>query len=284
MILPQISGQLYEKDFGKLTKQIEDSFNNKHGPGELPCSRNKKRLVGIIAPCSGYVFSGPAMAWVYKQVAEHKFPSTYIILTSDNENKYNKPTSCLQNWQTMFGQVQVDKSFILELKDKYNIIDVVENLNSPGIEIQLPFLQYVNKDHLNYIKIVPLVIPNHTDHQKLAEKILSVNEDICVIVSTDFTRYGPFHNYVPFKFNVLKTVEEMDAGIIEKIKSLNSEQFLEHCEKLKVNLQGQSTIATLLEISKNYFTKVNVMNYYNSGDMLEDHTNFVTFASISFEE
>ncbi len=279
MIEPTLAGQFYEKDFGKLSKQIENSFNNERGPGELPCSRTKKRIFGIIVPESSYAFSAPAMAWAYKAIAERRFASTYIILTQSD--KYEIPVTCTESWQTIFGQVKVDKTFVMELKNK-NKIKEIPNLNDPKIEIQLPFLQFVNKDALNEIKIVPLIVPKDFDYKQLASDISDVSTNICVIVSSDFTCYGSFHNYLPFKFNIKESIYQIDGNAIEQIKKLNSETFLDMSKK--TNIQSPMAIATMLEIMKNYFSKVNVMNYYTTGDILKDYNNSRSFASISFEE
>ena len=77
---PIVAGQFYESSFDELNKQIEISFKDKFGPGELPVKRTNKKIYGIISPHAGYSFSGPCQAWAYKEIAENAFPDLYVIV------------------------------------------------------------------------------------------------------------------------------------------------------------------------------------------------------------
>ncbi|MBW2984180.1 AmmeMemoRadiSam system protein B, partial [Candidatus Woesearchaeota archaeon] len=55
---PIVAGQFYAGTFDALDKEINECFNSKFGPGDLPTKRKDKKILGIIAPHAGYQFSG----------------------------------------------------------------------------------------------------------------------------------------------------------------------------------------------------------------------------------
>ena len=162
---PIVNGQFYADGFEELDKQIIDCFNSKFGPGDLPVERSSRKVIhGVVSPHAGYQASGPGAAWAYKEIAEAKFPSCFIMLGTDHRGLgLSQASTTLAEWETPFGIVKADEGFAREIMGRCDFVknDFKAHANEHSIEVQLPFLQFVNKDYLRKIKIVPLMISTH---------------------------------------------------------------------------------------------------------------------------
>jgi hypothetical protein len=283
---PIVAGMFYEDDFGRLDEQINKCFkNSKFGPGELPTKKREKEIMGVIAPHAGYQFSGPGQAWVYKEIGESKLPDVFIILGT-NHTGIGKSSTLLDDFETPFGIVKIDKEFTKSLIDKGWVIqskDVHDQEHS--IEVQLPFLQFVQRDHLNKLRIVPVAVSQGSNYELFGKAVAKIAKEqekkICLIASSDFTHYGVNYGYVPFVYNIKESLEALDMGAIEYIKKLDAWSFIDYVESNKATICGAYAIAVLIEACKALGAKkVELMQYYTSGDIVKDYANAVGYASI----
>lgn len=280
MIKLQFAGKFYPDNFNDLAKDLEKAFLDERGPGETPGERGKSKVKGILVPHSGYRFCGTCSAWAYKEIAEAKENPTYLLLAPDNTGKVEQITTSKEVWESIMGSIIANEDFVNELIKLGIKEDKIVNY---AIELQLPFLEYANKDRLKDLQIVPLVVPKIENIKELAEKIINIDKNICVIIASNFTMFGESYNYVPFKYNILKSVKEFDGGAIEFVKILDSEGFLKYCKKSNSNISGQYAIALGLEIMKLLGSeKSELLSYYNTGDVTGDYNNFVSYASLIF--
>lgn len=283
---PIASGIFYESTFDKLEKQIKSCFNHKLGPGDLPTKRKHKEILGVIAPHAGYSFSGPCAAWAYKEIAESKFPKTYVILGPNHTGSGAEfSTYLFSDWQTPLGIIKVDKDLGNKLIKKFPDLknEAEAHLEEHSIEVQLPFLQFASKDNLDKLKFLPICIKSH-DYDKLTKLALALLEfkDILLICSTDFTHYGPNYNFLPFIHSKKENLYNLDAKFIEYIKQLNSKGFYESSKK--TTICGRAPILTIMQFAKAKASKkVLLLAYYTSGDIINNYENAVAYASIVFK-
>jgi len=272
---PIVAGQFYSFEKSQLQKELENCFEK---PG-LPGKRKKQALLGIISPHAGYLYSGPTAAFAYKEIAESDFPDTFVILGVGHSGQ----RTCVseEDWKTPFGIVKNDSEFSKALGIT---IDNDAHMDEHSIEVQLPFLQFANKDKLKSIKIVPIIV---NDTECVAEKIIRTakkqKKKIIVIASSDFTHYGPNYGYLPFVSNVRDNLYKLDKGAIEKILKLDIEGFKKYVEKTEATICGFKPIIALIEYLKLSGAKnAKLLNYTTSGDVAGDFTNAVGYAAIAF--
>ena len=281
---PIVVGQFYSANFDELENQIKDSFTSKFGPGDLPVKRQDKEIKGIVSGHAGYMFSGPAMAWSYKEIAESKFPDTYIILGLDHTGIGEDCTSD-EDWQTPLGTVKINKVLVKLLEKNGLKINNEAHASEHSIEVQLPFLQFASKDYIKALKFAPIMIASF-NYEETAEKIKNAlkeyKKDVCFIVSSDFTHFGPAYGFTPFSENMKENMKNLDFGAINFIKNLDPEGFLNYCEETGATICGKYPIAVLLQILKEK-AKAQLIHYYTSGDITEDYSNAVGYASIVFK-
>lgn len=283
-----VAGMFYEDSFDRLNKQIEDCFHSKFGPGDLPVSRGNKRLFGVISPHAGYLYSGPCQAWSYKEIAENKFPSTFVILGPDHSG-YGEEFSLMKDgkWETPIGAVKINKSLALELIDKCDFIkdNALAHQFEHSIEVQLPFLQFASQDRIKDIEILPISMTNYDYDmcRELGRLIAKLDKNIVVIASSDFTHYGAGYGYMPFSSNEKENMKKLDGGAIEFIKKLDSKGFFEYKEEKQATICGYGAIVAAIEaVSSLGAKKGELLQYYTSGDVAEDYSNAVGYASMGF--
>ena len=280
MIKPVFAGQFYQADFEKLAKQIESCYTGDLGPGDLPTKRTESKLTGAIVPHAGYFYSGQCAAWAYKEIAESKLPKTFIILAPDHSGKHFDFATTDEDFETILGVVKTNKEAVTQLLST-NIVKKTSNMQEHSLEVQLPFLQFSNKDQLKDIQIVPIICPTNNNYKELAEEIAKI-PDIAIIISSDFTHYGPTFGFTPFKFNIKQSIKDLDKNAIQHILNYDSEAFLKYIKKTKATICGQYPIALGIEILKLINSKEpEVLCYYNSTKVAEDESQ-VSYTSIIF--
>lgn len=288
---PCVAGQFYASDFNKLDKQIIDCFKSKFGPGTLPVRKRKGKVFGAIAPHAGYMFSGHAQAWVYKEIAEAEFPDLFVIIGPNHTGfGANFSTYLFSDWETPLGTVKVDKKFGKELIKKFPSLvnETGAHLSEHSIEVQLPFLQFANRDKLKDIKFLPIIVgySEYNECLKLADAITDTDKNICVIASSDFTHYGPNYGYLPFVHAKKENIYNLDSEAINFVKKLDSKGFFEYKNKRKATICGAGPIIVAIEAVKSLGAKSGkLLSYYTSADITnKDYTNAVGYAAIVFKK
>ena len=280
---PIVAGQFYESGFDELDSQIKECFKSKFGPGDLPVKRTDKKIFGIVAPHAGYTYSGPCQAWAYKEIAESSFPDLYVIIGLSHGGF---PTCIsLEDWETPFGAISVDKDFGNSLIDKGIKLNEEAHANEHSIEVQIPFLQFVNKDKLNEIKILPIIASDDVNYGELAEKIVKTIDEtakkVVFIASSDFTHFGISYGYMPFSTNVKENMYELDGKAIKLIEELKSTQFLQYADETGATICGKQAIAVVVEACKLLgANKGRLLHYYTSGDIVGDYSNAVGYGAV----
>jgi MEMO1 family protein len=275
---PIVSGQFYPANPDRLESTIKDCFLSDFGPKSLPKKTKDKRLIGIISPHAGYTFSGPAAACAYKEIAEASHPDLFIMLGLSHSGF---PTCIsIQDWETPLGLIKTDKEFQDALSE-FLPVDEEAHASEHSIEVQLPFLQYIEKDP----KIAPIIASPDLDYRKIATFIVntikSTKRKVTVITSSDFTHYGLNYGYIPFKDKVKENLYSLDKGAIRCIESLQPREFLQYVQKNGATICGQYPIAVLLEISKQLKAKeAALLKYYTSADIIGDYSSAVGYAAI----
>lgn len=286
---PIVAGMFYEDSFDELDRQINSCFTHKLGPGALPVKRTDKRIIGIIAPHAGYPFSGPCQAWAYKEIAESAFPDLFVILGT-NHRGFGKAATLLEDFETPLGIVKTDVEFAKKLikNSSFNIVENKElHAGEHSIEVQLPFLQFANKDNLNNIRIVPLIMGSEANYKKAAETVIrTANEEkkrIIIIASSDFTHYGFSYGFVPFQTNVKENLYKLDKEAIKLVEKLDAAAFLDYIKETEATICGSNAVAAAVETAKMMRAKeARLLQYYTSGDIVNEYRNAVGYASIVF--
>lgn len=245
------AGIMYSADSKNLFKQVKECFISHNGPGSLPTKKDNHHIKGIITPHASINVSGSCASWAYNELGKRKLPDIIILLGINHAYEKGSIEIILKDFLTPLGKVEIDKKFCYRLiKNSETKIheNTLAHYREHSIEIQLPFLQFISKRQSKNIKIVPIIFSHIKNYEKfpiessdikylknfsnaLRKTIYESNNDICLIVSGDFIHYGIYHNYVPFKNNVIERIKKIDEHAFNLIENNNSEGFFNYASK-----------------------------------------------------
>ena len=272
-----VAGSFYPADRENLKKTI----------AHLIKDAEKKDISGTIfaamAPHAGYVYSGKITALTFQNISDIDF-DTIVIIGHDSYRNAVAYTCPVDYFETPLGKVPVDTEMIrkLHIFNKEIKSDISIHRNDHTIEIQLPFLQSMNKK----CKILPIMFgdPSPENCKILADAIKYAAEDkkIFILASTDMSHY-PTH----------EGANKMDHLTIDMIKTMDIDKFFKHVFKqLKTpNLPGLQTaicasggVGTAMLFAKEMGADtVLLLKYANSGDVPGgDKNRVVGYSSVLF--
>lgn len=280
---PSVAGTFYEGSREALKAQIEWAFTHKLGPGSLPkvVVKGQRRVIGLITPHAGYMYSGPIAAHGYLQLAADGKPELFIILGPNHTGLGSGiAVDFGEDWETPLGIVRVSDEVAKKISVKSGIVDLdsLAHKYEHSIEVQLPFLQYIFGSDITIVPIT-MMIQTIDAAKSIAKAIYDVekelNLDIVVIASTDFTHYEP-HTIATRK----------DKLVIDAILELDSNKVYEKITSYNISMCGPGPVMTLIEYVKLKMGEVKVqaklLKYATSGDITGDKSTVVGYASILF--
>ncbi|MBT4334711.1 AmmeMemoRadiSam system protein B [archaeon] len=280
-------GQYYNSDFSELDSQISDLFFSDMGPGDLPITRSETRSYGVIVPHSKYSLSGSCASWAYKKLAEGSFPDVYVIIGT-NHSGYGNFVST-EGWETPFGRVNVDEGLSKLLLAQLPFLHEgnIAHKREHSLEVQLPFLQFISKDRLRDLKILPIMLGSENSYEKLRDLGRAIGDserNVCVIAVSNFTQYGSNYDYTPSVLDNGTEVKMFDKKAISFITNLDSKGFFECVKDNKMNFSGVGPIVCAIEAAKLLGSKQsNLLRYYTSKEINGIQDNFIGYGAISFE-
>ena len=269
-----LAGSWYPGDAETLNKQIEAFF-------EKADVTPKSSAIALILPHAGYQYSGQTAAFALKTI-DKKYKRIIVIGPSHRapmEDMLSVPR--LTHYQTPLGKTPLDVEFMEKLL-KFPMFQILPyaHQDEHSVQIELPLLQYVQKD----FRFVP-IIAGHCSLQtvKTAAEILRglVDADTLVVASSDFVHYGRGHGYVPFTENIPQRIKELDMGAYEYIARLDAKGFLGYKSRTGATICGSVPVALLLSMMDEG-TQAHLAKYATSGELTGDFTNSVSYLSITF--
>ncbi|MGC8961182.1 MAG: AmmeMemoRadiSam system protein B [Candidatus Bathyarchaeia archaeon] len=277
---PCQAGVFYPRSREELAAEIERCFTHRLGPGELPKTliHGPRRIVGVLSPHAGYMYSGPVAAFSYKALAEDGEPETAVIL-GPNHTGMGSGVSIMNEgeWETPMGRVEVDSETANAIVEASKIIDVDDEAHrlEHSIEVQVPFLQYLYDGR---VKIVPLcmMMQDMETSVEVGSAIFEASKDrnITVIASSDMTHYEP-----------QRIAERKDKKALDMIESMNIEGLYQAIEGENISMCGYGAVAALMQYARaSGVERASIEAYKTSGDITGDFGAVVGYASAVFRK
>lgn len=277
---PTQAGSFYAGDAKALRVEIENCFFHKFGPGRLPKIEPKgpRKIVGLVCPHAGYVYSGPVAANAYFELALDGKPDVVVVL-GPNHTGYGSALALMDAgiWQTPLGDVEVDTAVAHEIVSKTRLVDVDEIAHKyeHSIEVQLPFLQYLYGDKF---RLVPICfgMQDLASAEEVGRALVEVlaERNAIIIASSDFTHYES-----------QASAAKKDGAAIKAVESMDARKFLTVVESENVTACGYGPIATLITAANGLMAKeARLLQYKTSGDITGDKSSVVGYAALSFSK
>lgn len=277
---PCQAGAFYEGNARSLERQIKECFLSRLGPGKLPevASNPLRKVVGLVCPHAGYMFSGPVAAHSYYQLGVDGRPDT-VFLFGPNHTGLGSGLAVMNEgfWRTPLGDVEIDHDAADRLVKEAKIIDIDESAHTleHSIEVQLPFLQYL---YGSDFKIVPVcfLMQDLPSAKEIGEAVAKVatKTNAVIIASSDMTHY-----------EAQQSAERKDRKALEAVQALDEARFYSIVETNHITACGYGPIAALMVAAKALGVKeAKLLCYNTSGDIIGDYSSVVGYAAVCFRK
>lgn len=233
------------------------------------------KVMGLISPHAGYVYSGRIAACAYRAVRGNEFDA--VIVIGPSHRAYFKGASIynVTGYETPLGIMPVDMSLAGEMVSRSNnMISIVPDDRSPenSLELQIPFLQVV----LGNIPFVPILLGTQDINtcRGVADAIMKTVGDrrVLIVASSDFSHY---HDY--------DTAVTMDSAALEYIEKMDVEGFLQGIANDRFEACGAGGIVVMMIVAVTMGSAgVRILEYVNSGDITGDKSGVVGYAAVVF--
>ena len=269
-----LAGSWYPGEKAALKAAVEGCLAAEGAPVE-------GRIGALVVPHAGYVYSGrvAGSAW---RLPKRDACDRVILLGPSHHGRFRG--FCVADFDafaTPLGLVPLDKPACDALRtDRAHVAAGRAHVPEHCLEIQLPFIQSV----LPGVKIVPILI-GEIDAASGAGIAAAVSAQVTprtlVVVSTDFTHYGPNYDYVPFRDNVAANLRTLDMGAVDLILAKDADRFDAYCADKRATICGRSPLSVLLRMLPPG-AKGTLIKYDTSGHVTGDYANSVSYVSMAF--
>ncbi|MGI0148927.1 MAG: AmmeMemoRadiSam system protein B [Thermoplasmata archaeon] len=284
MRYPAVAGSFYERSREALLRQVRECYTHPLGPGHLPkVQEGPRRLIGLVVPHAGYVYSGPVAAHSYAALAADGWPSSFVILGPNHHGVGAPLALTTHDWQTPLGMVPVDAELYTALAKPPLEDDVRAHREEHSIEVQLPFLQHL-KDAVRFVPIC-MAFQEYDLAAEVGGLVASAidGKDVMIIASSDFTHVGPQYYQLPNRgLTAPAFAKEQDAKAIEKILRLDPKGFAGKVAQAEISMCGYGPVTAMLTAANRLgATEAKLLKYATSSDVSRDTHMAVGYAAIA---
>jgi AmmeMemoRadiSam system protein B len=284
---PAVAGQFYEGTQKRLEERIKDCFLDKRGPNKLPIiTKGDKKIIGVVVPHAGYIYSGAIAANSFMIIAENGFADTFIIL-GPNHTGFGSGVSAMMRgkWETPLGMVKINEEIGKKLCT--GIIENDENAHiyEHSIEVQLPFLQFIGKENFDFVPICMSMQDEQTSKEvgKIISHVINKsNNNIVLIASTDFSHVGfNYSSMPPAGIRVDQYAEEQDKKAIEKIIQMKPDELIDTVHKNNITMCGFGPVAAMVTAANELGAKKAELLKYGTSYEVHPGSSCVGYVAIS---
>ena len=288
----QYAGTWYEGNADKLKQQLKAFLENAQTlPDTESCARLNveskhfsQPILAIVSPHAGYMFSGQTAAFAFKAAAERERVKRVFLLGPSHHIAVKGavlPQSA--SFATPLGDIKLDEETLAQLKT-YPMFAVHSDVHKieHSLELQLPFVKYCFPE----ATLVPIVI-GHLDDESDARMIGEVLKgfvcaDDLVVVSSDFTHYGPRYGYTPFEIYSSEKIAGLDAEALDHLSKLDLDGFIDFLHRTNDTICGMYPCQVLMAMLPPECHGT-ALKYANSQEIAKDDPeNSVSYLGIVF--
>jgi MEMO1 family protein len=260
-----VAGLFYSKIPDVLRKELADMFS---AVDKKPVNG---RIMGIVAPHAGYMYSGPTAAAAYAQIKGEKYDTVVIVSPSHHEFFEGVSVFPGDMYETPLGKVRIDTALRTEALAAGRVLRPTEtgHRQEHAIEVQLPFLQYALGEFL----LLPLVVGHQTRDTcfSLAETLAEVlaGKNALLVASTDLSHYYPS-----------AVARRLDQVASEDIVKFDPATLMDHLDGgVAEACGGGPAVSVMMALQRLGATHMEVVAQCNSGDITGESDSVVGYLS-----
>jgi len=250
---PAVAGMFYPGDAQRLRTEVLDLLAQ-----ASPKALKKPRF--LIVPHAGYSYSGQVAAEAFIEIEDYDYQRIYLLGPSHHYYFTGMVGSDYRSWSTPLGEMEAQPPGLegLEINNRFHQPE-------HSLEVQLPFLQILQPQ----AQIIPLLCSGGLPEAKdLAQRLAGEEEDILMVISSDFNHVGPRFGYLP-KEHGFETGAALDQKIIEVIEGGEIAAFRSIITQYNATVCGALPILVALYLSRAWqLEPFQLKAYDNSGNMV----------------
>ena len=274
-----LAGSWYPGERAELAALIDAKLD---AAGASTAATTAAELRALIVPHAGYVFSGDTAAQGFALFRGRHFGRVLLLAPSHHAGFHGLSIADVEAYRTPLGDVPLDLEAISDLRAS-NLVQANPDAHARehSIEIELPFLQRALAPGW---RLVPILVGrlNADDYTPAAALLRPLADaDTLVVVSNDFTHFGPRFGYLPFPVDAEtpERLRELDSGAIARIQSKDAAGLLDYQRSTGITVCGIQPIALLLTMLPGD-AHVERIAYTTSGALTGDYGNSVSYAAL----
>jgi len=274
-----LAGAWYDANPDHLRAELKGYLHQADPPSGSPA-------FAVVLPHAGYTYSGPCAAVGAKALSGVLDLRRVIVLGFSHRiqmpNQVSLP-STETAYRSPLGETPLDTEAIASLMQNPLFSDLpATRQGENSVEMQLPLLQVALESRDWTLLPITLGQLDAATREQVAKALQPLmNDQTALVVSSDFTHYGPQFGFVPFRTDIEAKLRELDGGAIQTILSGDAAAFEAYCEDTGITLCGRDPIGVLLRMLPPDFT-AKELAYDTSGSGMGDFENSVSYAVLSF--
>ncbi len=251
-----IAGTWYPGTAEALGSMVDRFLDN------VPEQEVHGRLLGLVSPHAGYIYSGQVAAYGYRLLRDRQF-SRVVVLSPCHAPYPGRFLVSARHYATPLGKVPVDFALVERLAERIPITRLEED-DEHSLEIQLPFLQRALGDFL----LVPVMLRNQSwqDCQELAAALEQVlgDERPLLVASTDLCHAYDYDQ-----------VQRTDAVTLSALERGEAQEFWQTAGRIQGACGFGAVTAVLLLARRWGAERIQILYHTNSGDVTGERRTYV---------
>jgi AmmeMemoRadiSam system protein B/AmmeMemoRadiSam system protein A len=271
-----LAGSWYPGDGQALTAYIDAALD------AAPPAEPVGEVRALVAPHAGYRYSGATAAAAFALVRGRSYKRVVLLAPAHRSPFHGLSIADVAAYETPLGQVPLDQDAVAALRDSPLVsAHPLAHVREHAIEIELPMLQRALAPGW---RLLPILVGRMEpqDYAGAVELLRPlVDEQALLVVSSDFTHYGPRFGYVPFPLDerTPANIRALDDGALERISALDARGLLDYQARTGITICGYRPLALLLDLLP-ADARVERIAYATSGELSGDYRNSVSYLAV----
>jgi hypothetical protein len=269
---PTVAGSFYPANRATLESMVQGFLAD--GAQASALVPGDRRVVAIVSPHAGYVYSGAVAGWAFGVLDRAKIRTAIVM--GPNHRAHAEVACMLEAdaYRTPLGDVPIATGLAQQLlREGAGLLEVRPRVfdSEHSVDVQMPFVKAALPD----ARVVPIVVPLMAREQfrKLGEllfKLVQGDQSVVLIASSDLSH---FYNY--------DTARKLDEQIMQEIVSKDVASLrAEHDNR--AGPCGLSPITVALDaMDRMPGGEVVRLRYQNSGDTAGDRGRVVGYGALA---
>ena len=276
---PAVSGSWYPRERAELAGLVD-------GLLERAAERDRPApgpVGAILVPHAGFAYSGSVAASAFVKLRGRAFDRAVLLGPSHYFGFRGAAVPhAATAYRTPLGDVPIDRDAVAALREASGF-RADDRMFEPehALEAELPFLQRVVAAD---VPVVPVLLGGRAtphDARRVADELAPLlGPSTLLVVSSDFTHFGPRFGYVPFDGDVPARLRELDLGAVAAIEAGDAEGFASYVTTTGATICGHRAIDVFLLLPAAR-TGAKLIEYDTSGRMTGTWDHSVSYAAMA---